>query len=144
MKIAAGWLFSFLALAVLAAASHASAQAGDEEGRAAAAAQAWVLLMDSGRFAETWDGASAGFRGAVGRDAWAKQAAAVRGPLGKVNARKAVEVTTQKNPPGAPPGDYVIVAFETDFADSAPRRRETVSTIREPDGNWRVIGYFIR
>jgi len=116
MKIATGWLFSFLALAVLAAASHASAQAG----------------------------ASAGFRGAVGRDAWAKQAAAVRGPLGKVNARKAVEVTTQKNPPGAPPGDYVIVAFETDFADSAPRRRETVSTIREPDGNWRVIGYFIR
>jgi len=38
----------------------------------------------------------------------------------------------------------VIVAFETDFADSALRRRETVSTIREPDGNWRVIGYFIR
>ncbi|MFN9573504.1 MAG: DUF4019 domain-containing protein, partial [Betaproteobacteria bacterium] len=45
---------------------------------------------------------------------------------------------------GAPPGDYVIVAVETDFADSAPRRWETVSTSREPDGNWRVLGYFIR
>ncbi len=141
MKTLLRWFHAFVMIAF---ASAAAAQATDEEMRATASAEAWLLVMDTGRFGEAWDGASAGFRGAVAKDAWVKQATAVRTPLGNAKSRKRSSVSSQKNPPGAPPGEYVVIGFDTDFADSSPTRRETVSLFREPDGLWRVAGYFVR
>ena len=45
--------------------------------------------------------------------------------------------------PGAPDGEYVVFQFDTQFE----RKRaavETVTPMRDPDGSWRVSGYFIR
>jgi hypothetical protein len=122
----------------------AVAQTTETEVRATAAAGAWLTVMDDARYGEAWDGASSIFRGAVGKDLWVKQAAAVRGPLGRVSSRKAASTAREKNPPGAPPGEYVRIEFDTGFAESSPTRRETVSLFRESDGSWRVAGYFIR
>jgi hypothetical protein len=144
MKNARSWLFALITLSSVSFASASVAQVTDDERRATTTAEAWLLVMDVGRFGEAWEGASTGFRAAVSRDAWVKQAAAVRSPLGNVKSRKVVSVSSQKNPPGAPSGDYVIVVFETDFAESSPTRRETVSVYREVDGSWRVTGYFVR
>ena len=45
--------------------------------------------------------------------------------------------------PGAPDGEYVVFEFQTRFE----RKRaaiETVSPMRDRDGQWRVSGYYIR
>ena len=45
--------------------------------------------------------------------------------------------------PGAPDGEYVVFQFDTQFE----RKRaavETVTPMCDPDGSWRVSGYFIR
>jgi Protein of unknown function (DUF4019) len=40
-------------------------------------------------------------------------------------------------------GDYALLLYRTSFANRTDAR-ETVTLEREPDGTWRVIGYFIR
>jgi hypothetical protein len=45
--------------------------------------------------------------------------------------------------PGAPDGDYAVIQFSTEFAHKRTAR-ETVTPMRDADGEWRVSGYFIR
>jgi len=45
--------------------------------------------------------------------------------------------------PGAPAGDYALLAYSTDFAKKASAT-ETVILMHDPDGKWRVSGYFIK
>ena len=57
--------------------------------------------------------------------------------------RSAPLLATQfrKSIPGAPDGEYAIVVFRTTFAKKLDAR-ETLTLEHEPDGAWRVIGYF--
>ena len=48
-----------------------------------------------------------------------------------------------KSFPGAPDGEYSLLVFRSTFANKTDSR-ETVTLEREADGNWRVIGYFVR
>jgi hypothetical protein len=43
----------------------------------------------------------------------------------------------------APPGEYVILQFDTQF-ENRSGVVETVTPMREKDGSWRVSGYFIK
>jgi hypothetical protein len=45
--------------------------------------------------------------------------------------------------PGAPGGKYVIIQYATAFEKKATAV-ETVIPMLDPDGAWRVSGYFIR
>jgi len=45
--------------------------------------------------------------------------------------------------PGAPDGKYVIIQYDTVFENKASAV-ETVTPMVDPDGSWRVSGYFIR
>lgn len=45
--------------------------------------------------------------------------------------------------PGAPDGEYVVVQFKTSF-DKKAKAIETVTPMKDPDGQWRVAGYFIK
>ena len=45
--------------------------------------------------------------------------------------------------PGAPDGKYVTIQYETAFENKAPAV-ETITPMLDPDGTWRVSGYFIR
>jgi uncharacterized protein DUF4019 len=51
--------------------------------------------------------------------------------------------TSSKTMPGAPDGDYVLLQFNTTFERKAAAV-ETVTMVREADGVWRVVGYFVR
>jgi hypothetical protein len=44
---------------------------------------------------------------------------------------------------GRPDGDYVTVIFASKFAKKADVE-EVITTVREPDGRWRVTGYTAR
>lgn len=114
---------------------------GTEEG--VAAANAWLEVIDEGRYSESWEQACEYFRRVVPKEQWEQQAAGVRGPLGEVVTREldSAEYTTKL--PGAPDGEYVVIRYKTQFANKASSI-ETVTPMRDPDGVFRVSGYYIR
>ena len=138
---------TLLALAlVLAAAITALSAFADEEldtGPAMAAAQAWLAHVDAGRNAESWDEASTFFRDNVPKVQWQTSVDSARGPLGVVISRKLRSVTYAHALPGVPAGDYFVIQFDTRF-ENRPQSTETVTSMREKDGSWKVAGYFIR
>jgi len=117
--------------------------AADEsaEDKAERAARAWLSLVDSGRYSESWDETAAVFKGAVTKEQWQQALAAVRAPLGACLSRKLVSRKLVESLPGAPKGPYVVIQLAADFE----KKQDAVETITPAlDGSWRVSGYFIR
>ena len=83
------------------------------------------------------------FKGAVTKEQWTGAIAGVRPPLGKVVSRKVTSRQYTEKLPGAPEGKYVVIQYETVFENRASAV-ETVTPMLDPDGVWRVSGYFIR
>jgi hypothetical protein len=123
------------------AAGRASAQEATDA--AQQAANDWLALVDQGRYNESYDQASQSFKVAVGREEWSAKAGAARRQAGKLLSRKLSRATETRNPPNAARGDYVFVVFNTSFTN-LQSAIETVVTIRDKDGKWRVINYMIR
>jgi hypothetical protein len=110
---------------------------------AMAAAQAWVAMVDRGQYGASWEAASESFRGAIERVKWETTIESVRAPLGIVSSRKVRMANFTRMLPGAPPGEYVVVQFDTRF-ENRPLSTEIVTPVRDKDGTWRVAGYFIK
>ena len=134
---------ALLALALVAA--PAPAQEGEAAAAAKAqdAAKAWLALTDSGKYAESWDRASARFQAAITKPDWEKALSSVRSPLGAVRSRKLKSATFTRQLPGTPDGEYVVIQFDTQF-EKKLSAVETVTPAKEKDGAWRVSGYYIR
>lgn len=117
----------------------------DDRAEAAAkqAAGSWLALVDQGKYDASYDQAAAFFQKAVTKEQWHDAVAAVRAPLGKVLSRevKAVHYTTEL--PGAPDGQYVVIQYQTRFANKK-RAIETVTPMLDKHGHWRVSGYYVR
>jgi hypothetical protein len=106
-------------------------------------AREWLALADAANAPGTWSAAASLFRRAVAPDDWARSLDAARTPLGAVLTRTLRAARPATELPGAPDGDYVVLEFDTQFE----RKRaavETVTPMRDTDGQWRVSGYFIR
>jgi hypothetical protein len=67
----------------------------------------------------------------------------VREPLGALTERTPQESVYKTTLPGYPDGEYVSVRYASKFANKADAE-ELVTTVREPDGRWRVTGYQVR
>jgi hypothetical protein len=130
-----------LAALLLAPGDAVAQQAADPA--AQRAADQWLQLVDSGQYGLSWDGAAALFKGAIGRDQWIAAVTGARRPLGPLKERKLQSATATRTLPGAPDGDYVVLQYETSF-ENKPRAVETVTPMREADGQWKVSGYYVR
>ncbi|WCT72104.1 DUF4019 domain-containing protein [Sphingomonas naphthae] len=115
--------------------SAAASTAQDVE--VVAAARQWLVLVDEGRWDDSYAASGAAFRKLNTAQVWATVSQKVRVPLGAVISRTLV---SQENLP-APPDGYEVVKFRTRFANKA-EAVETVALDRE-DGNWRVVGVTI-
>lgn len=113
------------------------------EKRAMAAADAWLKLVDNGKYADSWETAAELFRSAVDKDQWVKQVGAVRGPLGKALKRKLKTKQFTTGLPGAPDGQYVVIEYDTSF-ENKKTAVETVTPMFDKGSKWRVSGYYIR
>ena len=107
------------------------------------AAQAWLKLVDSGDYSASWETAAALFRQAVPEEQWVQTITKVRRPLGKRVFRKLVLAKYETQLPGAPEGKYVVIQFKTLFNNGA-EALETITPMLDPDGQWRVSGYYIK
>ena len=105
-------------------------------------AEAWLELIDAGKYGASWDQASMLFRKGVSRQAWETQAAVARDPLGKVISRKIASKQLTHHLPGAPDGTYVVVVYNTRLVHKE-HATETVTMMLE-GGRFRGAGYFIR
>ena len=131
-------------LCALAVFLGSTAWPGDKpEDAAQAAADSWLKLVDEGKYAESWEQAAKLFKGAVTKDQWKQAAAGVRGPLGKLVSRKVKSREYTEKVPGGPDGKYVIIQYDAVFEHKSAAI-ETVTPMLDPDGAWRVSGYFIR
>ena len=135
-------LFAALFLAMVAVAPAAQAQQ-KPEALAQQSAESWLALVDSGKFADSWDNASSYFKDRVSKDKWQEMVRPVREPLGKVMSRKLQSAQFTKSLPGAPDGQYVVLRYDTSFANKQSAV-ETITPMLDKDGQWRVSGYFIK
>ena len=113
------------------------------EKAATAAAQAWLARIDSGSYATSWKEASGYFRGASTEKGWVDALTGVRKPLGNLVSRKLAKSQNAQSLPGAPDGNYVVMQFDTSFANKKSAV-ETVTFIEEKDGKWKAPGYYIK
>ena len=115
----------------------------EAEKAALKAADAWLRLVDSGQYAESWEETAEFFRNAVSQENWQRSTEVFRKPLGALVSRelKATRYTTSA--PGAPDGEYVIIQYNTSFANKKSAV-DTVTPMMDKDGKWRVSGYFIK
>ncbi len=137
--------FSVVVVAALLVILAPIATAANEEAeqQALKAAEEWLSLMDTGKYPESWEQASRLFRGAVKKEQWEQTAAGVRNPLGALVSRAVGGLQYATSLPGAPDGEYVVIQFTTSFENKATAV-ETVTPMRDDDGQWRVSGYFIK
>ena len=115
----------------------------DYDPAAERAAIDWLALADSGDASASWQAAATLFRRAVPEEQWQRSLAAAREPLGAVISRELAGARYATELPGAPDGEYVVCQFNTVF-EHKRTAIETVTPMRDSDGEWRVSGYFIR
>ena len=125
-------------------AAPAASPFAEQEKAGQLAAHGWLLLLDRRDWGTAWDGASQMFRQAVPLPAWMDNIPKLREPFGAFIERAPVEVAYKKTLPGRPDGDYVTAIFLTRFDKKGEPVVETVTTVRESDGRWRVTGYTAR
>ncbi|MDB5914374.1 MAG: hypothetical protein JWP22_3049, partial [Ramlibacter sp.] len=107
------------------------------------AAHAWLLLLDRRDWGTAWDTSSGTFRQSVPLSLWLDNVPALRQPFGNFIERQPAEALYTRKLAGRPDGDYVTVHFLSKF-DKKADVVETVTTVKEPDGRWRVAGYTAR
>ena len=137
------WMVATAALAVAVYAAVASEPEGGDVAPAMRAADEWMALVDASDYGQSWERAALAVREAMPRVQWVVALQELRKKLGGVVRRKLRSATYAKDPPNAPPGEYVVIQYDTTFENRA-LAVETLTPVRQPDGSWRVSGYFIR
>ncbi|HEX4694362.1 helix-turn-helix domain-containing protein [Sphingomonas sp.] len=132
-------MLGFLALTMLPqleATPPQSSSAADEATDAAVVetARQWLVLLDQGRWDDSYALTGEAFRKLNTRQIWAAASEKVRAPLGAMVSRVLI---SEENLP-APPSSYEVVKFRTSFAN----KKDAVETVTlDREGNqWRVVG----
>ena len=110
---------------------------------ATTAAEAWLELLGDGGPKASWDSASSGLRRAITKEKWESALLSARGPFEPFGERHLLKSQYATELPNAPPGEYVILQYQTVVGGNR-RVIETVVPSVDADGQWRVGGYFIR
>lgn len=103
------------------------------------AAGGWLILLDRRNWGAAWEGANILFRNTVPLSAWMDGIPKVRDGAGALVERSATQAFHNNALAGRPVGDYVTTIFKSKYQNK--ELEELVTTVRDPDGKWRVTGY---
>src|SRR5215831_16309103 len=125
-------------------------QTNETEQAAVRAAEEWLGLVDAGNFEESWEHASAVFKSGisekdlfksgVSKQQWQSSLRTIQDSLGKAVSRRLKARLYTEVLPWEPDAEYVVLEYETTF-ERQMNRTESVTMVRECDGEWRVYGY---
>lgn len=104
-------------------------------------ADKFLTLLDRGNYVGAWESSATIFKNSVTREDWDTQIGRVRGALGKAKTRTQRDAVNQKDPSNHPPGEYVLITFESGFERDDVL--ETLVLFRQ-DKEWLLAGYFIK
>ena len=105
-------------------------------------ASGWLLLLDRRDWGRAWETSAGVFRSTVPLGAWMDGIPKAR-DLGDFIEREPDEAVYRNTLEGRPNGDYVTIFYSSKFSKKDDVV-EIVTTVREPDGKWRVTGYQTR
>ena len=136
---------SLLALAAIACLAAEASFAQDPRSAAVQqSAREWLGKTDRLDAAASFAAAGDKFRAPITVLEWTDALAKARAPLGAVVQRATMETAFDKASAGrGPEVEIATILYRTSFQNN-PLGNETVTLEHEPDGVWRVIGYFIR
>jgi tetratricopeptide (TPR) repeat protein len=120
-----------------------AAAARAESKIALAAAEKWLEALDADKYGQTWDLSAELFRKGISKEKWTAKIDTLMGPMGKFKSRKRTDADYRTSLPGSPVGQYVVFTFKTVYAKK-PAAIETVTSMKDKDGKWRVSGYYIK
>lgn len=103
-------------------------------------AEAWLPLLDSGRYAESWEPLSPKIKNEFGKRQWEVGMMGFRKPLGELKSRRLGQVFYIKSLPGYPGREGGLVRFDSVYEKRASVI-ELVGVIHDEDGEWRVLMY---
>ena len=106
-------------------------------------ARSWLALTDDGQYTESWRKASTHLRDKKAETEWVKTIAAIRKPLGLMEARYIATAGYTEGLSGFPKGEYVVVQFYTTFKTKG-LALETITLAKEGGEVWRVADYQIK
>jgi inactivated superfamily I helicase len=135
--------FFFFLSACMFISATARAENAESFSKARSAADSWLAIVDSTDYAQSWEKTAELFRSTVTRSKWKNDLEKSRLPLGGVKSRTLESADFTRTLPNAPAGEYVVVQYASLF-DHDVKVIETVTSMREADGSWKVTGYYIR
>lgn len=139
-------IFSTIAMALICGLSGNLAHADDQAAaveqvkQAKQAADAWLKLVDDGNYKESWNQFASVVKPLVTEDKWEQEAGGIRKMLGPVISRAFKGAKLATTLPGAPDGHYVIIQYDSSFANKKSTVEEVVPML-DTDGQWRISGY---
>lgn len=107
------------------------------------AAESWMPLLDSGKYAESWDSLAKDTKAHIDKRTWEVYLTATRKPMGEVVSRKLKRAEFIKSLPGVPDQAGAVLEYESSFKGKKAVT-ETFGMIREKDGTWKVANYIPR
>lgn len=116
------------------------AAALDQVKQAKQAADALLKLVDEGNYKESWNQFASVVKPLVSEQKWEQEASGVRTMLGPVISRNFKAAKYSTSLPGAPDGHYVVIQYDSSFANKKSAVEEVVPML-DTDGQWRVSGY---
>ena len=103
-------------------------------------ARAWLKLVDSGDYKDSWENTSPLFKGKTSEGAWIKSITANRAPRGAITARYIATAGATKSLSGFPDGEYVVLQFYTTFGENG-LALETITLAKAKDDTWQIADY---
>ena len=105
-------------------------------------ADKWLNLIDRSEYSNSWSETASYFQNNVAIEEWKSTVRGLKQPLGNVLSREVASMQYTTTLPGSPDGEYVVIEYNTSF-ENKKSAVETVTPMLDPDGKWKVAGYYI-
>lgn len=106
-------------------------------------AEGWGSLIDAGRYEDAWNESATMVKTSIDREQWIVSLRKARTSMGELQSRILKDVSYSRQLPNAPAGEYYVIQYQTIFVNRISAS-ETLVMVLEPDGRWRVAGYYLR
>lgn len=113
------------------------------ETQAVLAADEWLRLLDQQDYKQCWTKAAAYFREQVTEDQWVAGMKSIESLIGPAQARTMRSSNYFRAMANAPMGEYVVIVYDVTLKNGQSAV-ETVTPMKDQDGQWRVSGYYVK